>query len=101
MTPHERVTFDAALDGEEPGTCPVCDGGEGVPCEDECALILETAARREVVRRLYETARKAIRFARCYRVLSEFGGDPRVEPCLEAAREARREIARLRRAEAA
>jgi hypothetical protein len=97
VTSHERVTFDDLLDRmQESSDCPVCYGGVGEPCEEECSLILERAARRSVVRELYLTARRAVIYARAYTVLSDGEPDFRVVACLEAVRTAREEIKRLR-----
>lgn len=84
MNAHERVVYDGLLDtgSDIPTDCPVCWNGDGEPCTEECADILERAATRRVLRiktgRLYRAARAAIRLARRYKSESSGVFDHRV-----------------------
>jgi len=97
MNGSERESYDAALDaGNERGTCPVCDGGDGEPCSEECDRIVARVNARRLVKGLTEQAQHCLKMAKAYRA-EEGPGGVRERACLDVVAGCRIRI-RLNRA---
>lgn len=77
-------------DDGPPGDCPVCDGGEGLPCSEECDEAMTAAQGARLARICRRAARNAAGLARLY--LEEGGpDDPRIPPVMARVRELRQQ----------
>lgn len=94
------LTYDELLERghEPPGDCPVCDGGEGQPCGEDCERIARRAHALTRIEALYRHAWDALDLAHRYR--DEQPGDAhdqRIVDCIRWVKTLRRSIANVRR----
>lgn len=83
-------------DGPIPGDCPVCDGGTGAACSEECDELIRGAYEAARIRGAYEAARIAVTMARSYELEGDSVRGPRIRAVLDQVGAYRRFIRSLR-----
>jgi len=83
-------------DGPIPGDCPVCDGGTGAACSEECDELILRVKTQRMIRGAYEAARIAVTMARSYEIEGDSVRGPRIRAVLDQVGAYRRFIRSLR-----